>query len=183
MIHQSVFFDVSREFFQITLGNLASPDYHDSPSQAFKCMTCSRVSFDVLRKFLLPEFRIGLRRCCVSATLMPMPETAMYENGDPISRKHQVRFSRQFGMKSVAKPSPVKKSPHRQFRPGILATNPRHHAAPGCGVDNVHRSCSQDNRSGSCRGCSAAANVAILGFMTRASSFITGTTTLLPNCL
>jgi hypothetical protein len=60
---------------------------------------------------------------------MAVPKTTMHENNGPILRQHNVRLPRQVRpVKPKPEPIAMQKAPHRQFRAGVLAADPRHYA-------------------------------------------------------
>lgn len=80
-----------------------------------------------------PEIGIGCWRGCVPAPGMPVPEAPMGKDHCSVFGQYKIRFPRQLSsMKSIAKATTVQRVSQKKFRPGILASNPRHH--PGSGL-------------------------------------------------
>jgi len=68
-----------------------------------------------------------------------VPETSVYEDGDTMSRKHQVGLPRQIGsVQPKTKAQSMRDSAHTHLRPGILAVNAGHVATAAFGVELVH---------------------------------------------
>lgn len=115
----------------------AFPNDGHAPAKVPKhcCMTC--VPVDVSLKFFLPEIAVRLWCGCVSAVLVPVPETAVNEYHSPVFRKHQVGRPRQIPyVKPVSESLGEQSGAKRPFRPRILSPNARHHAAAlGSGRD------------------------------------------------
>lgn len=108
----------------------ALPDNGHPPVESFEGVHVSSVAFDVSLEFLPPEVAIRSRRGRVSATVMSMPETAMDEYQSPVLREHHVRGARKFpDMKSIPESSGEKNSAESPFRPSVLSSDARHHAA------------------------------------------------------
>lgn len=103
----------------------------------------------------------------------------MNEDHAAIPRQYDIRIPRK---RPVMQPEPhsetVQPLPDNEFRSSILAADTGHHAASGSRIDNV---CHQAARSFCCRIPSLSSMIP--GFMMRATSVITGTTTEFPNCL
>jgi hypothetical protein len=60
---------------------------------------------------------------------MAVPETPVHKNNRPVLRQHDVRLPRQIRpVKPKPEPLAMQKSPHRQFRAGVFAADPRHYA-------------------------------------------------------
>lgn len=109
---------------------------------------------------------------------MAVPEAAVYEDGGMVPGKHNVRYSRQTAhVKAISKAQPVEVFADGEFRRSVSAPDSGHHAA-SCGrIDDVgHQAASR------VRWVTPILRSMMPGFMMRAISAITGTTTELPNC-
>jgi len=63
----------------------------------------------------------------------------MYENTEPVTRKHQVRPSRQISLvQAIPEAIPMQQTPNRHFRRRVAAANASHHARPDFFADYVH---------------------------------------------
>lgn len=88
------------------------------------------VASDVSLEFLPPEIFIALGSGCVSAAIMPVPETAMDEYHCSALRENKIGRARQpTYMKSISKTSREKKRAKYPFWPGVLPANAGHHPA------------------------------------------------------
>lgn len=108
----------------------ALPDNGHPPVESLERIHVSSVALDVSLEFLPPEVFIRSRRGRVSATIMPMPETAMDEYHGPVLREHDVRGARKFpDMESIPESSGEKNGAESPLRPSVLSSDARHHAA------------------------------------------------------
>lgn len=73
---------------------LAFPDYTNAPTHSLKIRHGASVPFGILVDLLNPKITIAVGPLEVS-TLMSMPKTAMYEDGNFPRRKDQVRAAGQ----------------------------------------------------------------------------------------
>ena len=78
-------------FDYLDIRKFAFPNNHNIPTEYAKALLVRSVTFDVSGKLHFPELRIALGNIAKCAALMPVPETAMDEDGGPISRKNNVR--------------------------------------------------------------------------------------------
>ena len=74
------------------------PDNNATDPLIFKRFPNELVSADVVIKLLLPELNAAFRHISVLASAVPMPVTAMNEDGDLIFRKIDVRMSEHGGV-------------------------------------------------------------------------------------
>lgn len=108
----------------------AFPNDGCAPAKSTEQLYMAPVPIDISLKFLPPEILIGPRSGCVAAPFMSVPETAVDEYHRPVLREHKVGGAGQlFRMKSIPQPSGKEKGPQCPFRPCVLSTNARHHAA------------------------------------------------------
>lgn len=85
----------------------------------------------------------------MAATGVPVPETAVHENGDSMLREDKIGFAGQGGMQTEAQAFPVKHAPHFEFRTGVTSADRRHHAASRFAIDHIdHRSSVQSLTAG-----------------------------------
>lgn len=69
---------------------------------------------------------------------MSMPETSINKYNGVIFWEYEIGLARQsFAMKPVPEAHRMQVSSDNQFEPGILPSNPRHHATTGLPVDNI----------------------------------------------
>lgn len=106
------------------------PDNGHSPVKSLEGIHVSSVALDVSLELLPPEVAIRSRHGRESATVMSMPETAMDEYHSPVLREHDVRGARKFpDMESIPESSREKNGAESPFRPSVLSSDARHHAA------------------------------------------------------
>ena len=112
--------------------------------------------------------------------VMPVPKTAMHKNHCPVTRQNDIRLSWQFAdMQPEAEPVPVQETAHQFFGLRVAAAYAGHHPAAGCRIDNIGHQA--DNGSIICPLSAPLAISRTCGAMIRATSRMTGMTTLLPN--
>ena len=88
------------------------------------------VPFPVLFDLPTPEFHIAFRQDEILAPFMPVPETAVHEDGGPVFPQDDVRMSGQAGtVDPVSVAAAEKKPPDKEFRFGIPSPDPRHASA------------------------------------------------------
>jgi hypothetical protein len=72
------------------------------------------------------------------ATLMPMPEAAVDENGCSVPRKNKIRFPREAPVvQSKPEPQPVQRPPEAEFRLRVCPSDAGHHARTGRAIHHV----------------------------------------------
>ena len=77
----------------------------------------------------LPEVH-ACRRPLEEMTVVPMPETAVYEDHRPSRREHKVRLSRQLAVvKAIAEAERMQSAPDDDLRLCVLAPDSGHHPA------------------------------------------------------
>jgi len=82
-----------------------------------------------MAEFFSPKFYSSGRHSGVLAPLMAVPEAAMYEDACLVLRKHNIWLSGQrLYVESKPEALGVQQFSSFQFRLGILAHNPGHHA-------------------------------------------------------
>lgn len=117
----------------------AFPDDGHTPAKLAKHFRMARIATDVSLKFLLPEISIDLGSRCVSAALMPVPETAMNEYHGSVLRKHKVRASGKAPyMKSIAESFGKQTGAKSSLWPSVLRANTRHHKTALWGGWDTH---------------------------------------------
>jgi len=92
-----------------------------------------------------------------------------------------VGFAGESAVKPKAQPGPMQVAAYDQFRFGVLSPDSGHHSASGRAINDVHAN--QAANSDFCFAKSGSMSSRMRGFMMRATSRMTGITTLLPNCL
>lgn len=104
------------------------PNDCHAPAKRVKSLCIAFVATDISLKLLLPKRLIGPRCGCITATVVPMPEAAMYKYHRPVLRKHKIRRARQrLHVKSISKPSREKISTKYSLRPRVPSSDGRHH--------------------------------------------------------
>lgn len=123
--------------------DFAFPEYEDFPSQGAQRPFLFQIPAHVLLEFPEPEFPIVLWcRCSAGARSMTVPETAVHENGEPISWKNDVGTSRQIGaMQAKTESFFVEKGADTTLRFRIFAFDPRHDAVSLLGRKTVRHDC------------------------------------------
>lgn len=117
----------------------ALPDDRHAPAESMEHLCMVPVASDISLEFLSPEVFIGPGSGCVAAAFMSVPEAAMDEHHRSALREHKVGGAGQFThMKSISKTPGEKKGPKHPFRPGVLSTDARHHAAALRSGRNAH---------------------------------------------
>ncbi len=114
---------------------------------------------------------------------MTVPETAMHEDGGAVFRQHDIRFPGQFpDMQAEPEALTVQQAPHEDFRFRVPPPDTGHHPASGGGIHHIRHGI-QANASGGWMtpACSCSIMVSTCGTMMRATSRMTGITTLFPN--
>jgi hypothetical protein len=91
----------------LLVSKLAFPDNQDMPSQLAERPLALPVTADVGRKLADPEFRSCLRHIRVSASRVPVPETAVNKDYCPKPGKYDVRFA---GKVVPVQPEPITQS-------------------------------------------------------------------------
>lgn len=80
---------------------------------------------DIRFEFLPPEHGVALRRVCISASRMAMPETAVNEDGKSVAGENDVGTTRQI---ATMEPKPVthlmQDGSNDQFRRGVPRADP-----------------------------------------------------------
>lgn len=115
--------------YLMRFANGTLPNRGHSPSASNEGKANGSVPCDVSLEFALPE------RCAcrwyrgISATLVAMPEAAVYKDHRAVLGQHQIRSAAHLvGMESEAKAAGVQRSPKHQFRSSVLCPYTRHHA-------------------------------------------------------
>ena len=105
----------------------------------------------------------------------------MNKDGGLVLRKNKVWFAGKLGVKAEPQSRTMQETAYKDLWFRVLATNARHHPASRSSINDVRhpQAASRDF----CFGSSGSISSKIRGFMTLATSRITGMTTLLPNCL
>ena len=79
----------SRKLFRFL--RLAFPNHNRAPAEFAQCPLMQFVTRGVAFEFLQPPFAPVRGRSAILAAAMPMPETAVDENGNPLLRHHEIR--------------------------------------------------------------------------------------------
>jgi hypothetical protein len=81
----------------------------------------------------------------MTAPLMPVPETAMHENGGAILWKHEIGATRQrTRVKTVPQSGSVQKASKAHFGPRMSLAHARHHSRASSRVDDIRHRVSID---------------------------------------
>lgn len=93
---------------------------------------------DISRKFFLPECPVGSGGRGKPATLMLVPEAALYKDDRTETGEHDVRPAGEFPhVQPISQTGAVECPSQRQLRTCMLAPDSRHHSGPCRLVDNV----------------------------------------------
>lgn len=131
---------------------------------------------------VLPKIRPGVWQL-VERAVVTVPETTMYEDDRAVSRQHDIRLPGQFpDMETEPEALAVQQAPHEDFRFRVPPPYAGHHPASGCGINHICHEI-QANASGvsTMPTCSCPIRASTCGTMMRATSRMTGITTLFPN--
>ena len=114
---------------------------------------------------------------------MAVPKTTMHEDDGAVFWQHDIWLPWQFpDVKAEPEAFAVQQAPHEDFRFCVPSPDAGHHPASGCGIHHVCHGI-QPNTKGDwvtpARSCSIM--VSMCGTMIRATSRMSGTTTLFPN--
>lgn len=102
------------------VASLALPDDKDAPAKIAEDTEYVTVARDIRSELFLPEAGTRCGRCSTEPAAMAMPETAVYEQHHPASRKHDIRPARQIlSVKSEAVAHRVEKAPDDQLWAGV----------------------------------------------------------------
>ena len=111
----------------LTGWNEAFPDRYDVPSKVGKFGNDFSVSLDIVLELLVPEFRVGGWSRCITASGVPVPETAMDKNHGSVFRKDQIRSpGKGPDVFPVAEATGKQIFPKCHFRAGVCAPDPGH---------------------------------------------------------
>jgi len=117
----------------------AFPDQDHSPPDFEQPAGSLAVAPNISIEFSLPEFNVAGRRRCILTTLMPMPVAPMYEKHYAMAWKNKIWRTGQLPVvQAIAQALAMQEAPDQEFRPRVLAANPRHHSRPDFGRDDVH---------------------------------------------
>ena len=123
-----------KRMFQGTL-----PDNGYPPVESLECIHVSSITLDISLKLLCPEVSICMWHGRISAAFMTMPETAMNEYHSLVLGEHHVRGTRKFSdMEPIPESSGEKSGAKSSFRPSVLSSDARHHAAALRSGRNAH---------------------------------------------
>jgi hypothetical protein len=108
-----------QSFFRFP-SELTFPNCNHTPPNLSQLRLLAAVSLDVCVELMLPTFGVVGWRRGVAASLMPVPETSMNEDSDPVLREYQVGRSGQVaGVQAVAETVRVQIPPDCHFWQGI----------------------------------------------------------------
>jgi len=119
---------INKERFDAAL-QLTLPDDRHIPSQPLQGFPIAFIARDVALDFTRPIFAVGLGHARPFAA-MPVPEAAMYEHGEPVSREDKIRFAWEVGMvQAKTKSRPMDGPANLHFRCAARGLNPGHDRA------------------------------------------------------
>jgi len=114
------------------------PDGPDTPSGLQQLRPSSIVPCHVGFELGSPQLRVSGRGSRVTASRMPVPETAMHEDGSPVLGQYQIGAPGEARrVQAVSEAQCVQRPPESQFRLRVLPANSRHHPGPRQLVDSV----------------------------------------------
>lgn len=118
----------------------AFPKHENTPSFRLEGSNLPGVPLNIGRELGLPELGPGGRTSCAGASEMPVPETAMDEDGEPVLRKHEVRPSGQvFRVEAEAQAHAVRDASNADFRCRVPASDLRHIGATARRVELINQ--------------------------------------------
>lgn len=154
------------------------PNCANSPAREQKALPCLGVVCLVTGNFVAPEFFTGFGHP-EDRAVMPVPKAAMNENHCPVTRQDDIRLAGQFAdMQAKTESLAVQETAHQFFGLRVVAAYAGHHPAAGCRIDNVGH---QADSGSVIWPLPALLAICTCGIMMRATSRMTGMTTLLPN--
>lgn len=96
---------------------LTFPDDDDIPALLLQSCVVAGISLHVGGEFLFPELAVGGWGTRIFAPLMPVPETAIYENDRFVPGQHNIRTPRQvFPLDAEPIAKAVQQFPEQNFR-------------------------------------------------------------------
>lgn len=121
------FYFARQSFEESFFFQFAFPDHDQIPAELLQLFSRISIPLDIPLEFLLPEFRIRGWRRRLSASRMPMPETAAHLDYCLVLRQDNIGMARQiFDMKTETEAMPEEKRANHEFRFRILTVNPPH---------------------------------------------------------
>lgn len=115
------------------------PHREATPAELSKLPYPAPVAHAVAGNFLLPE----IPACCwqtIQMAIVAMPETAMNEDRRFVFWKNEVGPAWNIGMKPIPESLPVKSGAKVALRFRIRSSNPGHHPAARCRIDDIRHS-------------------------------------------
>lgn len=117
----------------------ALPNRSDAPARRRKRLILPPVPLDVLFELVAPE-RLPALWPAKQVAVVAMPETAMHEHHGIPACENEVGLAGQvFAVQAEAESAPVQRGSDYQLGFGVLALDPCHHPASGCGRDGIRR--------------------------------------------
>jgi len=100
--------------------NLAFPDNHNPPTHSKQLIADGLVPFPIGCKLFAPKTFVAFWHCCISATLMPVPEATMHEYYRTVFRQYDIRPPGQvFYIFPETEAGLVKEAPYHDFGLGV----------------------------------------------------------------
>jgi hypothetical protein len=110
------------------------------PSQFAELLFVGSIASSVTFNFLFPKCAVGLRHAEFRAMFMAVPEASMDEDTDAMSRKNDVRISRQIAaVKSEAISHRVQQTSDCELGLCVLSPNTRHQLASLLGAKKIQK--------------------------------------------
>ena len=122
----------------LLISRLALPDDEDLPTEVLQCLLVAPVPSDVLGELLHPERDARPGRVGIAAFLVPMPEAAMDEYGEPVPWEDEIRATGEvLPIQTKTEPQTMRNTTNDEFRLGIPPFDPGHHLASPSAVHDV----------------------------------------------
>lgn len=103
----------------------AFPDNCNPPTHFSKCRNSGGIPFPVPRELVIPELRSCLGQAEVRASLMPVPEASVHEDGRlPLGQDEIWSPGKLPAMETETVATLPEQSPHNQFRLGVFGLDP-----------------------------------------------------------
>ena len=117
------------------------PDGYAVPAHFGKAVLLFLVTLTVTVDFIAPKLMVVFWKVSVRA-VVPVPETAVYEDAGAVFAQHDVRMTGQAGMvESVTEAARKEIFAHNDFRPRVLRADGGHYLAALIFCENIHTDC------------------------------------------
>lgn len=106
---------------------LALPDHQYVPAEPFQLALLLKIAFAVSFELGPPPLGAGLGQHATSWAVVPVPETTVNLDRDPMARENDVGLAGQVAaVQAKAVPHAVEKRSHEHLRLSVLVPNPSH---------------------------------------------------------